>query len=116
MPHYYKEKELSAVNGKIETIIRESNFIQKNIWKVIGFGIIVSLWAPTYSNRHSLSRRKSALDISNLSYYELVLLTAIVFTVICVLTHYSIKYQDGKKLKQLHTRKLELEKELNMVN
>lgn len=47
MSKTHKEKHLQATLCKIENIKREQNFLLKHLWKVIGFGIFFSFWAPT---------------------------------------------------------------------
>ncbi len=114
MSLYYKEKELSALEGKIKTTIEDSGFFVKNLWKVIGFGLLFSLWAPMYSGGDELRETRSALEVSELNYFELVILSAIVYSFFCFLAHVTWKFQDEKKLKRLRKRKYELEKEIKL--
>ena len=48
MVKHYKEKYLQATRYKIENVIEQQNFLVKNKWKVIGFGIFITVWAPTH--------------------------------------------------------------------
>ncbi len=112
MSLYYKEKELSALEGKIKTTIEESGFFVKNFWKVIGFGLLFSFWAPTYSGSDELRETSSVMDLSELGYFELVIFTALVYIGFCFLAHFTWKFQDKKKLKRLRKRKRELEREI----
>ncbi len=105
MSDYYKEKALQATLNKIESHKAQSNFFIRNIWKVIGFGIFVSIWAPTERPEHYLSNRKSSLEVSDLSYYELVILTAVLYTAVCFLAHFIWKQQEKKAMRKLMTKK-----------
>lgn len=116
MSRHYKEKELDALNGKIESNIRQRGFFVRHLWKVIGFGLFVSIWAPTKGlNPHGF-KQKSAIEASDFSYYELMAITAIGYTIICFLGHFIWKRQDKKALERLLKRKNELEQGLDMAN
>ncbi|WP_203292505.1 hypothetical protein [Luteirhabdus pelagi] len=114
MSDYIKEKALQATLNKIESNRRQSNYFIRNIWKVIGFGIFVSIWAPTKAPDHLGFDRKSAVEVGELGYYELVVITALLYTLVCFIAHFVWKYQDKKALHKLLKRKLELEKELGI--
>ena len=114
MEKHYKEKHLQATIYKIENVKREQNFLLQHIWKVIGFGILFSIWAPTYMPENAFRQKSESLINRNTeySYIRLVLISAIVFVVLCLLYHFSAKYQDNRKLKKLNTLKSKLEKEI----
>ncbi len=112
MLRYYKEKELSAIKGKIKSTHKQSNYLLKNKWKVIGFGIIFSILVPNYSGGNSISGYKSVLVLSGLSYKQFGILTACLYFSTCILAHFIWKRQDEKRLKKLETRKKQLEEEL----
>lgn len=115
MSFYYKEKELRAVNGKIKTTIKGSGFLKKNLWKVIAFGIVFSIWAPTYVSGNYLSGYRTAIGVNIYSYQGLVVFSALLYTFFCFLGHFVWKYQDQKKIKRLEVRKRQLEEELGIV-
>ena len=108
MYHYYKRKALPATKNKIASNLNQSNYFGRNIWKVIGFGILVSLWAPTYSD----NKGKTIMDEGNFSYFEAVLFTAVIYTVFCLLGHFIWGMQDRKKHERLMERKRQLKAEL----
>jgi len=53
MIRHYKEKHLQATKYKIENVIEQQNFLLKNKWKVIDFGMFIAVWAPTYRSEGS---------------------------------------------------------------
>ena len=113
MEKHYKEKYLQATIYKIENVKRQQNFLLQHIWKVIGFGIVFSFWAPTYRPERPFRQHGSSMtDKTEYSYTQLVLLCAIVFIVLCLLYHFSSKFQDKRKLKNLTALKTKLEKEI----
>ena len=116
MEKHYKEKHLQATIYKIENVKREQNFLIKNIWKVIGFGIALSILAPVYSPRSNYppyTKRESLINTSQYSHFEIVLGTAILYLICCLIYHFVIaKIQDHFKLKKLNTLKSKLEKEI----
>lgn len=118
MAKHYKEKHLQATNYKIENVKREENFILRNIWKVIGFGVVFTFSTPLYRSRDSYGiEGKSISEIgNNYSYAELCLICGLTFTVLCILHHFSSKYQDNKKLKKLEKLKQDLELEIQGIN
>ncbi|MCM4161621.1 hypothetical protein FHG64_05700 [Antarcticibacterium flavum] len=111
MTTYYKRKALQATENKIASNIRQSNYFGRNLWQVIGFGILVSLYAPTHS---SGNKGKMLYEDSELSYFELVVSTAVVYTVFCMLGHFIWGYQDRRKHERLMERKRQLEAELKI--
>lgn len=108
MYFHYKRKALQATENKISSNIKQSNFFGRNLWQVIGFGILVSLWAPIYSG----SNGRTIMEEGNLTYFEAVLFTAVVYSVFCLLGHFIWGMQDKRKHKQLMLRKKQLEAEL----
>ncbi len=113
MSKQQKEKHLQATIYKIENIKREQNFILKHLWKVIVFGIIFSFWAPTYRGSDALHRRKDSLvEKGDYNYITLVIISALTYTVFCLLFHFNSKYQNNKKLRKLTQLKEQLEKEI----
>ena len=113
MSDYYKEKHLQATKNKIERVKSQQNFLGKHLWKVILGGVLFSFWAPHYTSHDPFSDRESLFEKGEYSFLELVLLCATVYTVFCLLYHFSSKYQDKKKLKELISLKEQLESELN---
>lgn len=112
MSNYNKEKELQSIKNKIDSNIKQTGFLIRNIWKVIAFGIYVSFWAPTYRSTDSIGHaRKSAFEFSDLNYYQIVLITAILYTVAYFVSHFIWSWQDRKVLKKLLLKKEELEEE-----
>jgi hypothetical protein len=111
MSHYFKRKALLATEYKIASNLRQSNYFGRNLWQVIGFGIIVSLYAPIHS---SGSNGKMLYEDSDLSYLELAVSTAVVYTVFCLLGHFIWGFQDRKKHERLMKRKKQLEEELGI--
>jgi hypothetical protein len=73
----------------------------------LGFGIFAAVWAPLQG-----SSGKSAVAVSNLSYYEMIAITAVCYTLTCFLAHNIWKWQDNKELKRLTERKIALENQL----
>ncbi|WP_299106687.1 hypothetical protein [uncultured Tenacibaculum sp.] len=113
MEKYYKEKHLQATKYKIENVIRQQDFLLRNKWKVLFFIGSVSLWIPTRAVGHYTSERETILEKSGYNYVSLVLITALVCIIFCLLYHYSSKYQDSKKLKELRVLEQQLEKEIS---
>ncbi|WP_237276508.1 hypothetical protein [Tenacibaculum ovolyticum] len=117
MIKHYKEKHLQATRYKIENVIEQQNFLIKNKWKVIGFGVLITIWAPTYRSQGPLMQtRKSLVEKEEYSYLELMLLCAIVYIVFCLLYHFSSLYQDRKELKRLRNLEKNLEEEISDLN
>lgn len=116
MSDNYKQKALQATKNKIVRIVDQSAFFIRNLWKVIGFGIFVSFWAPTKIPYSHGFKRKSAIEISDLSYYQLVILTAILYTVVCFIAHFIWRWQDKQALIKLLKKKVRLETELGINN
>ncbi len=114
MSIHFKEKELKAIKGKIKTTKKQSGFFIKNIWKVVGFGIFFSFWAPTYTGEDYISGDRSVMNLAGMSYYELVILTASLYTGFSFLAHFIWNYQDKAKINRLEKRKKQLEKELSI--
>lgn len=110
MSVYYTEKALQATKNKIDRNIRQSRYFIRNLWQVIGFGILVSIWAPFNTD----SSGKSVLEVSELSYYEFMMATALVYTFFCFLAHFIWGNQDKKQLQQLLERKKQLEDQLGI--
>ncbi|SHJ28132.1 hypothetical protein [Aquimarina spongiae] len=82
--------------------------------KLLALGCFFSFWAPTYSGGDELSGKRSAMDMSELGYFELVIMTALVYVIFCFLARFTWKFQDKKKLKRLRKRKGELEREIKL--
>ena len=55
---------------------------------------------------------KSLVEKNEYSYMELVCLSAITYLVLCLLYHFSSKFQDKRKIKNLTALKTRLEKEI----
>jgi len=115
MSRHYVEKALLATEYKIESNINQSGFFIRNFWLVLGFGIFVSAWAPTYRPNNMHHQSKSAMELSDFSYHEWVILTAILYTLACILAHFIWKWQDKKALNKLLNRKRELEMDLGII-
>ncbi|MEO8773729.1 MAG: hypothetical protein ABI371_05300 [Gelidibacter sp.] len=111
-----KQRALLATEYKIERIKNQSGFLVKNLWKVIGFGVFISFWAPTYRSGPFAFKNESALQASDYSYLFLVGLTALGYTVVCFLGSFIWKWQDDQQLKILIKKKEQLEKELSSEN
>ena len=111
-----KQRALLATEYKIERIKNPSGFLGKNLWKVIGLGIFIAFWAPTFSNGPFAFRNKLALLVSNYSYLYLIISTAIGYTFFCFLASLIWKWQDKKQLETLIKKKEVLEKELSSEN
>lgn len=108
----YKEKHLQATLYKIENTKREQNFLLKNKWKVLLFGIGFSLWAPLYQPQSRFSQRNSLASESEFSYVQLLVTCAIVYVVLCLLYHFVSEYQHKKRLQELTSLKNKLEQEI----
>lgn len=117
MSKQQKEKHLQATIYKIENVKREQNFILKHLWKVIVFGIVFSFWAPTYGGSDALHRRRDSLvEKGDYNYITLVIMSALIYSVFCLLFHFNSKYQNNKKLRKLNALKAELENEIKEYN
>ena len=116
MQKHYKEKHLQATIYKIENVKREQNFLIKHLWKVIAFGIAFSFWAPFHGAGNHLTKSKSLLDSDEYNYTELVFTCAMTYIVLCLLFHFSSKYQDKRKLKKLSNLKKKLEEEIKELS
>ncbi|RXJ52842.1 hypothetical protein [Gelidibacter gilvus] len=106
----YKRKALLATEYKIENIRTQTGFFVRNIWKIIGFGIFISFWAPTHQTSAAGFKSKSALQINDYNYLDLVLMTAFGYTVCCFIGHYIWSWQDKKQLKKLIQKRNNLKK------
>ena len=60
-----------------------------------------------------MQTRKSLVEKEEYSYLELMLLCAIVYSVLCLLYHFSAMYQDKKELRKLRDLEDRLEKEIS---
>ena len=114
MAKHYIEKHLLATTYKIENVKKHQNFLGRNWWKVILAGIVFSFWAPTYSSHSTMPVNKDSMyKRSGMDYPDLVILCATIYIIFCLAFHFSTKYQDKKRLKELYTLKQELEEKLN---
>jgi hypothetical protein len=111
MSNFTPEKKLRHVNSKIKQLEKNSNFLKKEIVKVILIGIIFSLLAPMYRGEEDISgsQRDSALERMDGNYLNTVLLAAGVYISFCLLGHFIWGIQDRKKMKYLLERKSKIE-------
>lgn len=117
MSKYYKEKHLQATIYKIENVKKEQNFLVKHFWKVIGFGILFSFWAPTRRpEREFMQRSQSLIEKGEYGYYELVVICALIYSSLALIYHFVSNYQDKRKLKKLTNLKTQLEKEIALYD
>lgn len=104
------EKNLYITELKIKKIINGSNFFRRNLLKVIGVGLLFSIWAPSYVGEF---KEKSIMDRGDYSYFELVLFALIIYSTFCVLAHFSWKYNDKKALQKLKKKKSDIKQQLD---
>ena len=112
MQKHYKEKHLKATLYKIERIEQEENFLTRNKWFVIAFGVIISLRSPYDIIKHNPEYMK---DYDN-AYIEMVFIFAITYTCFCLVYHFSSIYQDKKNLERLYKTKALLEREIRELS
>lgn len=112
MSKHYIEKALLATTYKIERVKEQSNYIKKNINRVIIIGTLLSFWAPFYTTDNG----KSVVDELNLSYTDSVVLTFSIILFFCILGHFVWNFQDKQRIKKLMKKKEELEKQLEYLN
>ncbi|SFU56584.1 hypothetical protein SAMN05216480_107157 [Pustulibacterium marinum] len=115
---YYREKELLAIEGKIYTTEQGRKYFVKNIYKIIGVGIVFSFLGAKYKGRSGYNGsgplQPSLAEALELSYIETVLLIAFFYTLVCFIAHFAWEYQDKKKIKKLENRRREIENELGI--
>ncbi len=117
MSKHHKEKHLQATIYRIENTIREQNFLLKNLWKVIGLGILFSFWAPTFRSSDAFHQKsESMFQKGDHTYTKLVVICGLTYIVLCFIYHFSSKYQNKKKLTQLLELKKRLEEEIQHYN
>lgn len=112
MEKHYKEKHLQATLYKIKRIEQEENFLTRNKWFVIAFGVIISLRSPYDIIKYSNDQFK---DYEN-AYIEMVFIFAITYTGFCLVYHFSSIYQDKKNLERLYKTKALLEREIRELS
>ncbi|WP_435138258.1 hypothetical protein [Formosa sp. A9] len=103
MNRYFKEKELSAIRGKIQRNLEQSNPVIRHKWTIIAIGIFVSFYVPV--RRETLHH---SIKVPDLPYYQTVILTVFIYTLMVTIGHFVWNYQDEKRLKQLQKREQEL--------
>lgn len=103
------QKALLATEYKIESLKDQSGFFVRNLWKVIGFGIFISFWAPSFRSGSNAFRNQSALQVSDYGYFTLVIFTAIGYGLICFIIALAWRWQDKKQLEALMKKKAQLE-------
>lgn len=108
MSKYYKEKHLRATLYKIEAIKEESSFVFKHFWRLVAFGIIISLRTPYDISKYF----KNSLKDREHYYIELVLIFAVTYILFVLVFHFSSKYQNNHQLKKLLKLKDKLEREI----
>lgn len=114
MGDYFAEKKLRYLNMKIRNLEKNSNFLKKEIIKVILIGITFSLLAPFYRGEEELTGRlrDSPLDRMGGNYLNTVILAAGVYIVFCLLGHFIWGIQDRRKMKKLLEQKRIVEEKL----
>lgn len=121
----YREKELSAIEGKIYTTKSEGKIFKRNLLKVIGFGVVLSFLGPVYKGRANMTSNHSAASLqeaigeschlsSTEAYVASALGLAVLYTLVCFIAHFVWEYQDKKKIESLLQRKKEIEEELDL--
>ncbi|QLE02829.1 hypothetical protein HX109_15105 [Galbibacter sp. BG1] len=114
MSSYFKEKELSAIDGKISSILKQSGFFKRNFWKVLGLGLLLSILGPFYKPEDDWGfLMPTVLEITDIDYFSLALSFLIFYCTACLIAHFVWKFQENCQLKALRSRKANLEKELN---
>ncbi|MGV6831405.1 MAG: hypothetical protein ACWA5P_07585 [bacterium] len=106
MSKHYTEKALQATNNKIDRIVEDNNFFERNINLMIVLAVLFSFVAPY------LGKEKTIMEELEISYSEAVVFWAMVSATFCYLCYFMWKVQDKMRLKKLIKRKKELEKDL----
>ncbi len=87
----------------------------KNFWRLCALGVLLSLAVPAQGLGESEFKGTSILKIIDASYWQVALIIASLYTIICVIGHIGWKIQDGLYLKELYEKRDQLMKELGIV-
>ncbi|MAN26492.1 MAG: hypothetical protein CMH15_00830 [Mesonia sp.] len=104
---FFREKELEAVQRKIAVNLQERHYFIRNKWKVLVIGLFVSLTSPFYHTGYKGSGT-SALALSDLPYYQLVICIFIGYCSVAIIAHFIFAWQDQRAYKRLKNREQEL--------
>ncbi len=110
----YQRNRLEVYSRKIEDIENHSGFFKKNLVKVIIFGVLFSLYAPTYVGEHNLRFGNSSpvMDRIGGSYLTAVIWALCVYTSFCLLGHFVFALQDKYRIKRFQKLKKAIEEEI----
>lgn len=100
---------------KIEDVEHHSNFVVKNLWKVVGFGVMLSLAVPAQGLGDYELKGPSILSMMDTEYWEAVFGIAILYIGCFIVFHFGWKLQDSLYLKELNEKKDQLIKELGII-
>ncbi|GAA4270914.1 hypothetical protein U6A24_03360 [Aquimarina gracilis] len=98
----YQKNRLEVYTRKIEDIQNHSGFFKKNLLKVIIFGILFSLYVPTYTGGHKLrfGRSQSIMDRLGGDYFTAVIWSLCVYASFCIIGHIVFAIQDKYRIKR----------------
>lgn len=100
----YQKNRLEVYSRRLEEIKKNNGFFKKNLVKVIIFGIIFSLIAPSYNgdstSKIRLAESESILDKMGGNYLSSVLLTLAIYTLFCIIGHIGFGIQDKMRIKK----------------
>ena len=111
---YLKKRVLLSILRRIERVNTEKNFIARNIKKIVGLGVLLSLAFPAQGLGTNDFKGTSILVSMGLSYWELAFCIAFLFTCCCVVGHLGWKLENTLYLKELNAEKAKLMRELGM--
>ncbi|AGC77324.1 hypothetical protein LX97_01626 [Nonlabens dokdonensis] len=118
MQIHYKEKALLANQYKIERAERNKNWIGRNWFNVLLFGVFISFVGPVWTHQpDGIYRKKAvkALDYSDFDYVGTVAYVFVVYSICITIAYFVWKHQDEKKIRKLKAHRKELENELKVL-
>lgn len=99
-----KQRELEITQLQLEQIRRETGLFQRNKFKTIAVGALITVLGPVYLDGYSSSGRRSALENSGVNFVEMGLGLALFYSVAVTIAHFVWKKQEKKKIIVLEER------------
>lgn len=107
----YQENRINVYSVRIKKLEEKVPLLKKQPFKVLAFGIFVSITGPNYTGAHDYMDpdRESIVERANMSYISLVICFFVAYVFFCLLGHVVFTYQDKRKLKKLKMQLKEIE-------
>ncbi|MGJ8592268.1 MAG: hypothetical protein ACSHXF_06955 [Aquaticitalea sp.] len=100
---------------KIEDVHLHKGYVIKNLWKIVIFGVMISLAVPAQGLGDFELKGPSILKIMKADYWEAAFVIAILYTMCFIVFHIGWKWEDSQYLKELYEKKHRLIKELGIT-